>query len=958
MSSKNKPYDFQKDGRDSTTFTSKELSQLRLIYLPLSGITAEGLKSSITPFLSGDIKIDKNSYLTKPASREDLRANLRNFFVYIGKSGIFSLAQESQPDSAVVEIGQLWQRLTRKHPKAGLELEALNFVPVSGQNFELMSIIVRNVSRKNIKITPTFALPIFGRALANKHDHEHVTALLKRTKQFAEGVLVEPTMLFNEEGHKASQHVYYVFGASGQGDTPAGTFPTLESFCGEGGNLASPAAVVKNLPARKLSAADMDGREAMGALRFKDEVLKPGAAKQYLIVMGIAKNTAEAKKNFKTFSSTAAFQKAFEENKKYWHGKTHSIEWRTQDNDFNSWTSWVMIQPILRRIWGCSFLPDHDYGKGGKGWRDLWQDLLSLILIEPENIRENLINNFKGVRIDGSNATIIGTKPGEFIADRNAISRVWMDHGVWPFLTTLLYIHQTGDIDLLFEAATYFRDPQLSRTLAKDASWNASYGNQLKTRGGKAYTGTVLEHILVQNLVQFFNVGEHNLIRLESADWNDGLDMAFKRGESVAFMSIYGGNLLALADLLEEVAARKNIKQIKVAMELLILLDSLTENKCDYDNVEQKKKLLFDIYFRSVQPELSGEQLDVSIADLAKDLRKKGQWIFDKIRRDQRVTVAQNGKNYKWFNSYYDDKGERVEGLKDGRVRMTLTGQVFPIMSGLAKEKDIKEVVESVQRFLKDKKLGGFRLNTDFGVNHYWDLGRAFSFAYGTKENGAFFSHMNVMYAYALYKQGFVKEGHEVLQSIYQMCSNLEKAKIYPGVPEYFDSQGRGMYHYLTGSASWLVLTLLTEVFGVRGEYGDLVLAPKLRETQFSKDGGHAAQVTLQFAGKKVTVSYLNKNKRDYDQYQIKEIWLNNKILGPGTLLSKLRHSERSEESHPGEILRPFGPQNDKINFMSQTAFVDGGMLSKLDKHAPGRIIKRELIEKAGGDVTLRVKLD
>ncbi len=33
-----------------------------------------------------------------------------------------------------------------------------------------------------------------------------------------------------------------------------------------------------------------------------------------------------------------------------------------------------------------------------------------------------------------------------------------------------------------------------------------------------------------------------------------------------------------------------------------------------------------------------------------------------------------------------------------------------------------------------------------------------FGFAYGEKENGAVVSHMAVMYANALYKQGFIKE--------------------------------------------------------------------------------------------------------------------------------------------------------------------------------------------------------
>jgi len=111
-----------------------------------------------------------------------------------------------------------------------------------------------------------------------------------------------------------------------------------------------------------------------------------------------------------------------------------------------------------------SFLPDHDYGKGGRGWRDIWQDLLSLILIEPAEVRANLLNNFAGVRMDGSNATIIGAKMGEFIADRNAITRVWMDPRCVAVITTLLYINQTGDFDLLFEPASYFcRSPAVAR---------------------------------------------------------------------------------------------------------------------------------------------------------------------------------------------------------------------------------------------------------------------------------------------------------------------------------------------------------------------------------------------------------------------------------------------------------------------------------------------------------------
>jgi len=143
-----------------------------------------------------------------------------------------------------------------------------------------------------------------------------------------------------------------------------------------------------------------------------------------------------------------------------------------------------------------------------------------------------------------------------------------------------------------------------------------------------------------------------------------------------------------------------------------------------------------------------------------------------------------------------------------------------------------------------------------------------------------------VMYAYALYQRGFVRGGYEVLRSIYNMAADTKRSKIYPGVPEYFDSEGRGMYHYLTGSASWFVLTQLTQVFGVRGENGDLVLSPKLVKEEFPTDG--EAQVSCQFAGKKLSVNYVNKGLLDYGEYQIKEVFLNNQVVS-FTMVSRHR---------------------------------------------------------------------
>lgn len=866
MPSNNSFYSFLADG---ISFRSSAVMGSRLTYMPLCGVDGMGVKSAITPFLGGDIKVDKISYINKPVSREDLRLLSRNLFVAVDGSGFVSFADEPS-ENDYVEAGQLWQKITRQFAPLGLELTALSFVPVSGEKLELTRFTVRNISSRPVEFTATTAFGLFGRALANKHDHEHVTALLNRIEQLPEGVVVEPTMSFNEEGHKPANGIYYVFGCEGQGRLAEGSFPTIENFFGEGGTFERPSALVKNHMPRLLSEAERQGQEAVGALRFTKRQLKPQEQWSCVVAIGTSDNRQSALEDFRRFMTAEKVEAALKDNQAFWSAKTSSVVFENADATFNSWMRWVALQPVLRRIYGCSFLPDHDYGKGGKGWRDIWQDLLSLILIEPGEVRGHLLNNFAGVRVDGSNATIIGQKPGEFIADRNSITRVWMDHGVWPFTTTKLYIDQSGDVSFLFEKAGYFCDPQQSRSLEKNAAWTPAYGNKLKSRKGDVYQGTVLEHILIQHLVQFFNVGEHNITRLESADWNDGLDMAFKRGESVAFMSFYAGNLLQIADLLEQVCAQKKIKDIVLMAELKLLLDTLSK-PVDYANPAAKQQRLFNEYFKAVQPEVSGDIVSLPVADVVADLRQKGRWAFDHIRAHEKVSVDGNA----WFNGYYDNSGVRVEGEKSGRVWMTLTGQVFALMSSMATKDEARAVIESVEKYLKDKDLGGYRLNTDFGLRTYLSLGRAFGFAFGTKENGAVFSHMVVMYAYALYSQGFVREGYNVLRSLYSMSQNSARARIYPGVPEYFDATGRGMYHFLTGSASWYVLTLLTQACGVRGDKGDLLLAPKLLKEEFDAKG--EVKVGFQFAGKQVMLIYQNTAVKDAGDYAVAAVFVNGK---------------------------------------------------------------------------------
>jgi cellobiose phosphorylase len=850
------------------TFVSQSAASINTLYFPLCN--ERPFMSSVTPHLRGDIKTGFNSFLLEPASRSRLAnsKSSRNFWAYINPKKVWSLSGVSKDTAALkndvfrLEAGLLWQTISRQNKKIGLKSEITSFVPSGNDPVEIMFVKITNISAKKIRFIPTAAIPLYARSAANLHDHRHVTSLLNRIKADKYGIVVTPTLLFDESGHKKNDISYFVLGTEGKSLPPEYIFPTQEEFRGENSDLEAPEAVFKNLlPDKKLNP---QGKEPMAGLRFKAKLLKPKQSCTYIIIMGISDEENKIFPIFKKFNSQAKVIAALARTKTYWQQKSCDNAIVTSDPEFNNWFHWVNTQPALRKIFGCSFLPDFDYGKGGRGWRDLWQDCLSLILNNPKEVRPLLINNFRGVRIDGSNATIIGTHPGEFIADRNNIPRVWMDHGIWPLLTTLLYVHQTSDLKILLEETTYFRDCQLCRGREKDLSWSGARGNQLKTRSGKIYRGTILEHLLIENIVQFFNVGPHNHIRLEGADWNDGLDMAQRFGESVAFSALYAQNLNSICEILERLGSR----QISLLKEIAILIDPTGAKPLSYSNVKQKVKTL-DKYFQAVKSGVSGEKISVPAKKLINDLKKKADWITGHIRKDEWVREG-------FFNGYYDNNKRRVEGRINGLLRMTLTGQVFPVMSGVATDEQVKILFNSARKYLKDKRFAGFHLNTDFRKEQP-ALGRAFSFVYGEKENGAFFNHMAVMFAYALYKRGFAAQGHEVLNSIYRMAIDSGESKIYPGLPEYFNAEGKGMYSYLTGSASWFILTLLTQAFGLRGEYGDLMIEPKLARQQFNTKG--IACLKTNFAGKVIETTFVNRLRKNYGEYSISQIRLNGKTL-------------------------------------------------------------------------------
>ncbi len=649
------------DGTGS--FELKGAQRCSGLYFLLAG--EYGMKSSLTPNLAGDAKLDQNPFLLPPVSIENLhndRSN-RNFWCIVEQKSAWSVtgqsaAQEAkkfteEEEAVTVRAGYMWHQTSRISRQFGLTGSITSYIPIQ-KNIEVHIITITNQNKTDVTFVPVAAFPIYGRSADNIRDHRHVTSLLHRITVTDRGVNVCPTLSFDERGHQLNDTMYFVEGITENGEAPCSFYPEIAECIGEGGNLEAPEAVIKNLDG-VTKGTQRSGQEAFGGLRFARTTLGAGESKSYIIFAGTGHSRSEIRKLLADYPTLQEVQDEFVRVKQYWKNKVN-VSYHTGDEVFDQFMNWVSFQPELRRLFGCSFLPHHDYGKGGGGWRDPWQDCLALLLMNPGGVRQMLLGNFAGVRMDGSNATIIGEHVGEFKADRNSITRVWMDHGVWPLITTKRYIDQTGDLDLLEQPVRYFKDGQ--------------------------------------------------------------------------------------------------------------------------------------------------------------------------------------------------------------------------IMRGTDTDEQIAAIVKSSDTYLYDESCGGYRLNTDFGEVKT-DMGRMFGFAYGEKENGAVFSHMAVMFANALYQRGYAKEGHKALHSLYMQSMDFEKSHIYPGIPEYFGRNGRGLYHYLTGAASWYMMTVVNQMFGIRGCLGELLVEPKLLAEQFDEDG--FASLTFRFQGMGWHAIFENSERKDYGQYHITRVCLDDK---------------------------------------------------------------------------------
>jgi cellobiose phosphorylase len=747
------------------------------------------------------------------------------------------------PGNAVsFTMGMGWVRLESENKRLGLKMTATVFVPLD-EKVEVWLVNIENTKSKKQKIDFIPTVPIFGGSRAYSEYHRDVVRLYNKSV-VTDHIEILPGLEWVEGKTDASDICYYMSGRTDKGKKPTRMYSDRETFLGSDFSWEKPRAIFKNLRPE----VQCLGKEAVGALEFKNVEIGAGRSASFVVLNGLEFNSEDAGKMIERYNYEFSLKSLVNLNK-FWDRRTSTVSVDTGNRDFDfSWNKWWCYQLSMRYWFGNTGHPQFDYGSDFSGWRDFWQDMMAATVIDPGTLEKRTLHTLEGIRIDGTNATRFFARTKEFGSDE--INGLWCDHPYWTAQTVLMLANFLGDPNfLLKDGIPYFQDSYRDRGESKDEQCPKGFIDRHRTADNKVYSGTVLEHLLTQLLTMFFDVGNNNLLNQKRADWNDAVDQV--KGENATFSMGLAQDMKELADFIEKHLLASGTKEIQVFDELK---DLIGDSGSRIMSPLEKQDLLTR-YLEKVNNRISGGRAVIHLARLIDDLRNKAGQIIANVNK-----LAFNGK---YYSGYFFSDGKPVDGYVDkNNISMMLMPQTWSLLSGASLEIDaVKKVLDAVFETLFDKKVGALKLNYPAYTKFDKTIGRITGFAPGTKENNAIFCHANLFMVWALLRLRMPDLAYKIFSGVNPLSHSQAVLRTGPWIPEYYISSdntnwpGRGEYPLLTASAGWTRFLLQNFFFGVRGEVEGLRIDPCFPVSEEFR----SPTFEIDFRGARYKINFQNK---------------------------------------------------------------------------------------------------
>ena len=233
---------------------------------------------------------------------------------------------------------------------------------------------------------------------------------------------------------------------------------------------------------------------------------------------------------------------------------------------------------------------------------------------------------------------------------------------------------------------------------------------------------------------------------------------------------------------------------------------------------------------------------------------------IDKVQKDLKDTINENcWEDDRYIRGIKED-GEVIGSKHDPEASMWLNPQSWSVISGLASKEQAEIALETANKELNTKY--GLRLMTPPYVDHAFDGARALLFNPSTKENAGIFSQPQGWIILAESMMGHGNRAFEYFTEINPASMN-DKAEIRVLEPyvhgQFVESvespfEGRANVHWLTGTASTVMVGCVEGILGMRPDPDGITIAPTI-----SSDWKEIS-IEKVFRGKKLNIQVKNES--------------------------------------------------------------------------------------------------
>jgi chitobiose phosphorylase (EC 2.4.1.-) len=207
---------------------------------------------------------------------------------------------------------------------------------------------------------------------------------------------------------------------------------------------------------------------------------------------------------------------------------------------------------------------------------------------------------------------------------------------------------------------------------------------------------------------------------------------------------------------------------------------------------------------------------------------------IDEVQKELKDTINENCWEDDRFIRGFTEDGKVIGSKKDPEASMWLNPQSWSVISGLATKEQAEKAMDSVYRELNTKY--GARLMAPSYVDHAFDGALAILFNPSTKENGGIFSQPQ---GWLILAEALMGHGNRAFEYYMEACpaamndkadTRVMEPYVHGQFVESVDSpfEGRAHVHWLTGTASTVMVGSVEGILGMRPDLDGIRIAPSI----------------------------------------------------------------------------------------------------------------------------------